>query len=349
MNALVQSSGNTPPAVTQTRPAPVPGPVRAAILLLALGEEKGGVIWQSLSQDEVLQVSTIMAKLGPIPRELLNGVAKEFIRGMTSEKLNGGPEPTEKILMGSLPRQKARAVIDDIKTPEAPTLWQRLERAKPETLATFLTRESSQTIALILDRLSPEASARVIARFPAPLASDIIDRMTRLEPVPETVMKVIESMLEREFVTPAKMTTIRDPIEHVAAMFNALDKGMETKLLGALDHSNRDAAQKLRALMFSFDDLAALDNAAVQTLLRSVERDTLVKALKGATRAMRDFFFAQMSQRAARGYQDDMDALGPVRLREVDDAQRAVVNLAKDLAAKGELNLPMGADDEMVG
>jgi len=349
MNALVHSNGPASSPVAPTRPAPVPGPVRAAILLLALGEEKGGVIWQSLSQDEVLQVSTIMAKLGPIPRDLLNGIAKDFIRGMTSEKLNGGPEPTEKILMGSLPRQKARAVIDDIKTPETPTLWQRLERAKPETLATFLSRESSQTIALVLDRLSPEASARVIARFPAPLASDIIDRMTRLEAVPETVMKVIESMLEREFVTPAKKTNLRDPIEHVAAMFNALDKGMETRLLGALDNSNRDAAQKLRALMFSFDDLGALDLAAVQTLLRSVERDTLVKALKGATRAMRDFFFAQMSQRAARGYQDDMDALGPVRLREVDDAQRAVVNLAKDLAAKGELNLPMGADDEMVG
>ncbi|MEI6574253.1 MAG: flagellar motor switch protein FliG [Alphaproteobacteria bacterium] len=348
MNALVQSNAAASPVASQARPAPVPGPVRAAILLLALGEEKGGVIWQSLNQDEILQVSTIMAKLGPIPRDLLNSVAMEFIRGMSGEKLNGGPEPTEKILMGSLPRQRARAVIDDIKTPEAPTLWQRLERAKPETLATFLMRESPQTIALVLDRLNPEASARVVARFPATLASDIIDRMTRLDTVPDSVMKVIETMLEREFVTPPKKTSIRDPIEHVAAMFNALDKGMETRLLGALDNTNRDAAQKLRSLMFSFDDLGALDQTAVQTLLRSVERDTMVKALKGATRAMRDFFFAQMSQRAARGYLDDMEALGPVRLREVDDAQRAVVNLTKDLAAKGELTLPMGSDDEMV-
>jgi len=327
----------------------IPGPIRAAVLLLALGEENGSSIWQALSDDEARQVSAIMAKLGSVKQETLLRVAHDFMKEVTSKNLAGGPERTEKILLGSLPRPQARSIIEEIKTPESPNLWQKLSFAKPDQLADFLKKEYPQTIALVLSKISPEQSAKVLSLLPSPLATEIVDRMLRLEPVSDEVFKGIETMIEQEFVTPPPLPGRRDPMDHVAQIFNAFDKKYESLFLAALDSSNRSAAQRLRALMFSFDELAKMDANSAQILLRSVERETMIKALKGATKSVREFFFAQMSQRAARSFMEDMDMQGPIRLKDVDEAQRTIVNLAKDLAAKGELTLATHAnDDEMI-
>jgi len=330
-------------------PAPIPGPVRAAILLLALGEESGSAIWQSLDDSAARLVSSIMAKLGSVRQETLLRVAAEFMREVSSTNIRGGPERTEKILIGSLPRSQAKSIIEEIKTPESPDLWQKLSLAKADQLAAFLSKEYPQTIALILAKISAEQSAKVLSLLPAPLATEIVDRMLRMEPVSEEIMKGIEAMIEEGFVVPPPVPGRRDPMDQVAQIFNALDKRHESRFLAALDATNHSAAQRLRALMFSFDELAKMDAASAQVLLRSVERETMVKALKGATKGVREFFFSQMSQRAAKSFQDDMEIQGPIRLKEVDEAQRAIINLAKDLAAKGELVLATNFnDDEMI-
>jgi flagellar motor switch protein FliG len=317
--------------------------------LLALGEENGSAIWQSLNDSEARLVSSIMAKLGSVRQETLLRVASEFMREVTASNLSGGPEKTEKILLGALPRTQARSIIEEIKTPESPDLWQKLSFAKPEQLAGFLAKEYSQTIAVVLSKILPEQSAKVLALFPATLSTEIVNRMLGMEPVSDEIMKGIETMIEESFVTPPPLPGRRDPMDHVAQIFNAFGKKHETQFLAALDVTNREAAQKLRALMFSFDELAKLDAVSAQALLRSVERETMIKALKGATKGVRDFFFAQMSQRAARSFLDDMEVQGPLRLKDVDEAQRAIVNLAKDLAAKGEIILATNSnDDEMI-
>ena len=347
--AKTSPASGAPSTTNAPAPAPIPGPVRAAVLLLALGEEKGAAIWQALSDDEARLVSSIMARLGPVRRETLLRVAADFMRQVSTDTLTGGPEPTEKILLGTLPRTQAKLLIEDIRTPESPDIWQKLSFIKPEKLAAFIAQEYPQVSAVILSRVSPEQAARVLGRAPAALATEIIDRMLRLEAVSDEVMQGIEAELEREFAEPSRPASRRDPMDRVAQIFNALEKKTESRFLAALDSTNRGAAQKLRALMFSFDDLARMDANSTQTLLRSIERDLLVKALKGASKSMREFFFAQMSQRAARGFQDDMDVMGPVKLKDVDEAQRAIVNFAKDLAAKGEIILATNAsNDEMV-
>ena len=330
-------------------PTPILGPVRAAILLLALGEENGSAIWQSLNDAEARLVSSIMAKLGSVRQETLLRVAAEFMREVSSTNLTGGPERTEKILMGALPRSQAKSIIEEIKTPESPDLWQKLSLAKPDQLAAFLSKEYPQTIALVLAKISAEQSARILSILPSPLATEIVDRMLRMEPVSDEIMKGIETMIEEGFVTPPPLPGRRDPMDQVAQIFNAFDKKHESRFLAALDATNRSAAQKLRALMFSFDELAKMDATSAQVLLRSVEREVMVKALKGATKSVREFFFSQMSQRAAKSFQDDMEIQGPIRLKEVDEAQRAIIDLAKDLAAKGELVLATNSnDDEMI-
>ena len=342
-------ASNTAAHTTSQSTGSIPGPIRAAVLLLALGEENGSAIWQALSDDEARQVSAIMAKLGSVKQETLLRVAHEFMREVTSKNLAGGPERTEKILLGALPRPQARSIIEEIKTPESPNLWQKLSLAKPDQLADFLKKEYPQTIALVLSKISPEQSAKVLSLLPSRLATELVDRMLRLEPVSDDVLKGIEAMIEEEFVTPPPLPGRRDPMDHVAQIFNAFDKRHENLFLAALDSTNRSAAQKLRALMFSFDELAKMDATSAQVLLRSVEREIMIKALKGATKSVREFFFSQMSQRAARSFMEDMEMQGPIRLKDVDEAQRTIVNLAKDLAAKGELVLATNSnDDEMI-
>lgn len=333
---------------TENRPAEIPGPVRVAILLLALGEERGATIWQTLNDDEIRQVSNIMAKLGTVSKEQLNLVVRDFIRESSSDKLDGGPEPTEKILMNALPRQRAKSIIEEIRIPENPNLWQKIEQARPDHVASFLIREYPQTIAIILTKIKSESAAKIFARLPSHLASDVLDRMTRIESIPESVIQEIGVTIENELIAATNKPKVNAPVEHIANILNTMDKRSEIKLLGALDNLNKEASQQLRSIMFSFDDLSNLNSASIQTLIRSIDRELLIKALKGATRPTRDFFYSQMSQRAARGFQDDMDALGPIRLKEVDDAQRSIVNLAKDLAAKGEIVLALNTDDEMV-
>lgn len=327
----------------------IPGPVRAAILLLALGERDGAPIWQALTDKEIRTVSTIMAHLGTVSKMALARAAVEFVREVSSSDLTGTPEVTEKLLLSTLPRNRAKSVIEEIKAPSAPDLWDKLSFITPEQMTVFLKNEYPQTAAVILSNLRSEQAARVLARLPADFATDIVDRMLRLEGIAPEIMEGIEEMLQTEFVARDLPGRKGDPIEQVAQIFNSFEPKTESRFLAALDSVNRNASQKLRALMFLFEDLGKIDQNSAQVLMRSIERDVLMKALKGATTGMREFFLGLMSQRAQKSFNDDMETMGPIRLREVDEAQRAIINLAKDLAAKGEIMLASNSsDDEMI-
>ena len=327
----------------------LPGPVRAAILLLALGERDGAPIWQALNDKEIRTVSMIMAHLGSVSKIDLMKTAAEFVQEVSASDLSGTPEATEKLLLGTLPRNRAKNFIEEIKAPSSPDLWDKLSYIRPEQLAVFLKNEYPQTAAVVLCHLRSEQAARVLARLPTDFATDVVDRMLRLEGIAPEVMEGIEEMLKTEFVAGDLPGRKGDPIEQVAQIFNSFEPKTESRFLAALDTVNRNASQKLRALMFLFEDLGKIDQNSAQVLMRAIERDVLMKALKGATTGMREFFLALMSQRAQKGFMDDMETMGPIRLREVDEAQRAIINLAKDLAAKGEIMLASNAsDDEMI-
>ena len=327
----------------------LPGPVRAAIMLLALGERDGAPIWQALTDQEVRTVSMIMANLGSVSKVALLKTAAEFVQQVSASDLTGNPAITEKLLLSSLPRNRAKGVIEEIKTPSSPDLWDKLSFVKPEQITAFLKNEYPQTAAVVLSQLRPEQASCVLARLPTDFATDVVDRMLRLEGIAPEVMEGIEEMLKTEFVAGDLPGRKGDPIEQVALIFNSFEPKTESRFLAALDSVNRNASQKLRALMFLFEDLGKIDQNSAQVLMRAVERDVLMKALKGATTGMREFFLGLMSQRAQKTFNDDMEMMGPIRLREVDEAQRAIINLAKDLAAKGEIILASNSsDDEMI-
>jgi flagellar motor switch protein FliG len=178
---------------------------------------------------------------------------------------------------------------------------------------------------------------------------EVIMRMLRMESVQKDILDDVERVLRNEFMSNLARTSRRDAHEMIAEIFNNLDRASESRFLSALEERNRDSAEKVRSLMFTFEDLGKLDPGGVQTLLRSIEKDKLPIALKGASEALRDLFLSNMSERASKMLKEDMAAMGPVRVRDVEEAQLAMVTVAKDLAGKGEIMLSdKKGEDELI-
>jgi len=216
-------------------------------------------------------------------------------------------------------------------------------------LANYLKNEYPQTVAVVLSKVRPEHAARVLALLPDSFAMEVVMRMLRMESVQKDVLDGVEKTLRAEFMSNLARSTRRDAHEMMADIFNNLDRQSETRFLAALEERSREAAERIKSLMFTFDDLARLTPQSVQTLIRVVEKDKLPVALKGASDRIKDMFLRNLSDRAAKMLRDDIEALGPVRLRDVDEAQAGIVLLAKELAAQGQIEISENKEEEMIG
>jgi flagellar motor switch protein FliG len=248
-----------------------------------------------------------------------------------------------------MPGEKVDALMEEIRGPAGRTMWDKLGNVNEAVLANYLKNEYPQTVAVVLSKIKSEHAARVLAALPEDFALECVTRMLRMEPVQREILDKIEQTLRTEFMSNLARTSKRDSHEMMADIFNAFDRQTEARFITALEERNREAAERIRALMFVFEDLSRLDPSGVQTLLRAVDKDSLALAMKGASDGLREQFFSNMSERAAKIMREDMESMGPVRLRDVDQAQMAMVQVAKDLAAKGEIMLAgAGGDDELV-
>jgi len=328
----------------------VSGPKRAAMLMLALGEQYGGKVWSMLDDDEVRELSVHMSTLGNVEADVVEDMMLEFVSRMSaSGALMGNFDATERLLQQYLPSERVAGIMDEIRGPAGRNMWEKLSNVQEEVLANYLKNEYPQTIAVVLSKLKPEHSARVLSILPEDMALDVINRMLKMEAVQKEVIESVEKTLRVEFMSNLSQTRRRDAHEVMAEIFNSFDRQTETRFITSLEEENREAAERIKALMFTFDDLVKLDPGSAQTLMRHVDKEKLAVALKGANDVVRQFFFGNMSSRAAKMLNDDMASSGPVRLRDVDEAQALLVNLAKDLAAKGEIMLSKNrADDELV-
>ena len=228
-------------------------------------------------------------------------------------------------------------------------MWDKLGNVSEEVLANYLKNEYPQTVAVVMSKIRADHAARVLEILPEDFAMEVIMRMLRMEVVQKEILDGVEKTLRSEFMSNLARTNRRDAHEMMAEIFNNLDRANEARFLSSLEDLNRDAAERIRALMFTFEDLIKLDPTAVQTVLRATDKDKLGIALKGASEELRELFFANMSERAGKILREDMEAMGPVRLRDVDEAQSYMVQVSKDLAAKGEIIIAEGGrDDELV-
>ncbi|MBG78666.1 MAG: flagellar motor switch protein FliG [Alphaproteobacteria bacterium] len=324
------------------------GTEKAAILLLALGEEQSVKIFEQMDEDEILEISQVMAGLGKVSPKVIERLFVEFAEQMSSTNtLVGSHDSTERLLQkAGIGTERIDAIMEEIRGPAGRTMWEKLGNVNEEILATFLQKEYPQTVAVVLSKINSDHAARVLAMLPETFALEVIHRMLRMEAIQKEILEEVERTLRTEFMTNLARTNRRDSHELIADIFNNMDRTAEARFLDELEKSAPDSAEKIRSLMFTFEDLMNLDPAGIQTLIRAVDKDKLPVALKGATEGIRDLFFSNMSERAGKIMKEDMAAMGPVRLRDVEESQQYIVNTAKDLESRGEIMIAAGGDDD---
>lgn len=347
--AIAAKQKKAPPPSHNGRP--LTGVERAGILLLSLGEEHGQEVWKMLDEDEVRELSIAMSKLGVIDSNVVDTLLVDFVGQISGNgALLGNTSATERLLSQFLPSDRVNSIMEEIRGPAGRNMWEKLSNVQEGILANYLKNEYPQTIAVVLSKIRSEQSARVLSVLPEPLALDVIDRLIKMESVQKDVIERVEQTLRSEFMSTLSQTSKRDPYAPIAEIFNFFDRQTETRFFSAMEASQRESAERIKTLMFTFDDLVKLDTGAIQTVLRKVDKGKLTIALKGATETVREYFLKNMSQRAAKMMMDDLQNMGPVRLREVDEAQTLMITTAKDLADKGEIVIVKGSNtqDELV-
>jgi flagellar motor switch protein FliG len=320
---------------------------RAAALLLLLGETEGAPIWQMLEEEEVKKVSQAMVQLGSLESDIVEKLMIDFVARLSSGGgLSSNFERTEALLLKIFPQNQVSSIMAEIKGASGKRVWASLTQIDPEILASFLRNEYPQTVAVVLSKVRSDYAAKVLTILPEDFSIDVLNRMLCMETVQKEALRHIEETLRVEFVSTIAQTTRRDAHELMADVFNAFDRQTEGRFLAALDQANRGSAKKIRQLMFTFEDLLKLDPGSVQTLLRKTDTETLCKALKGANERVRSFFLSNMSTRAAKNITDEMSGLGPIRLKDVDESQAKMTELAKELAEKGEIMIAKASGEE---
>jgi len=327
----------------------ITGPEKSAILLMSLGEDQAGKLFALLDDEEIKEISQVMAGLGTVSSNIVERLFVEFAEQLSSTgSLVGSMDSTQRLLTKILGEDRVNDVMEEIRGPAGRTMWDKLANVNEQVLTNYLKNEYPQTVAVILGKIAQSHAAKVLAILPENFAMEVVMRMLRIEAVNKEIEKDVERVLRTEFMSNLARTNRRDSHETMAQIFSNLDRATETRFLSALEERNKDASERIRALMFTFEDLKNVDPAGIQTLMRVADKDKMTLALKGASEELKDLFFSNMSERAAKLVREDMEAAGAVRLKDVEEAQQALVQSAKDLADRGEIIIGGGSGDDQL-
>jgi flagellar motor switch protein FliG len=329
--------------------APVTGAQRAAILLLTLGEQDAAEVLKHLSARDVQAVGSAMAALSSVSREQVTDVLDKLDEDMGRQtSLGVGTEEyIRKILTNALGETKAGGLIDRILLGRSSKGLESLKWMESRAIAEMINQEHPQIIALVLAHLEPDQAAEVIGYLPPRVRSDAVMRIATLDGVQPHALNELDEIMERQFNGNTKKLKSANVggLKAAANILNAMDSTREAELMTAIRSQDEALGGRIEDLMFVFEDLAELDDRGMQTLLREVPSGILITALKGAEPAIREKIFANMSKRAADMMRDDLEVKGPVRLSEVDAAQKEVLAAARKLADAGQLSLGGAGDD----
>lgn len=327
------------------------GPQKAAVLMLSLQDTQAAKIFQMMDDEEIRSLSSYMATLGTVNASLVEDLIKSFSDQLaTTGSLVGTFESTERLLSKVMDSERVQQIMEEIRGPSGRTMWDKLGNVNEAVLANYLKNEYPQTVAVVLTKVKASHAARVLSLLPENFAMEVVMRMLRMETVQKDILAHVENTLRTEFMTNLARSNRADSKGLMAEIFNSFDRSTENRFMAALEERTPDMAQQIKQLMFTFEDLQRLDPSGVQVLLRQVPKEQLIVALKGSSEVIKDMFFSNMSERAAKMMRDDMAAMGPVRLRDVDEAQSNIVAIAKALADANEIILSSGGDsnDELV-
>ena len=323
------------------------GANKAAVFMLSLGAENSKAILALMEDEEIRELSRTMATLGPVDAPTVEQLFTEFADQLSStNSLLGTYDSTERLLLSSMEKEKVDLIMGEIRGPEGRTMWDKLGNVSEEILANFLKNEYPQTVAVILSKINPEHAARVLSNLPDHFSMEVVLRLLRMDNVHQDIIKGIEKTLRTEFMSNLGETSPKDSHEQIADILNTMDRATETRFMSALGERSKESATKIKELMFTFDDIIRIDSSGIQLLLREIEKDQLVIALKGAPDEIKKHIFENMSERAAKMVQEDMEAMGPVKISDVDNAQKHITSSAKTLSENGEIQIPGGSDEE---
>lgn len=336
-------------AVTSKDIAKLTGVQRVAIVLLSLSDENATRIFSLMTEDEISEISHAMSHLGSVSPDVIDSVMSNLNSDLAGDaSFLGNIQTTERLLEKILDKDKVQNLMDEIRGPQGRNTWEKLANVNEELLALYFRNEHPQTAALVLSKISPDHAAKVLGNLPDSFAFEIISRILSMGNVKKEVLERVERILRAEFISSVGKTQKYDSFEMLAEIFNNFDRNSESKFMSMLENHLPDAATKVKDRMFTFEDLTKIDTKGIQRLLRDVEKSKLTLALKGASEDLKSIIFSSMSQRAASIIQEDLMALGKVRVKDVDSARAEVVAVAKSLMDAGEIDIVMDNSDEFV-
>jgi flagellar motor switch protein FliG len=325
------------------------GAEKTAIVFLMLGEEKGSRLMERLDEDEIRIVSRAMAGLGNVTSNLV----EQLLRAFTERFANTGPvvgsyDSTERMLMRFLPGDRVSEIMNEIRGPAGRTTWEKMSNVNEGVLANYLAGEYPQTAAVVLSKIRPDHAAKVLPLMPRALRLDVIERMIQIESVQRDVLMDIESTLHSEFMSNYARAQGLDAHERMAEIFNRIEQDVLDEIFDDLERAIPESAQQIKQLMFTFEDLIRLDAVSLQSVIRACDPGQLAIALKGVEGDLREYMLQAMSDRGRLILEDEIENMGPVRMRDVHQAQAEIVQVAKSLADDGAIVIPQSGESDAV-
>jgi flagellar motor switch protein FliG len=329
------------------------GVYKAAIFLLTMGDEFTTKVFQHLSEHEIKVVSSTMAKIKHIPGEAVENIMNEVEEKMAIVQA-GLNIPVEeflkKVIFQSMPNDKAEKLYEEIMKQLYPSTFQKLSSLEPKVIVNFLKNEHPQTIAVILSHLDPVFAADILGALPENLQSNVMLRIAQLDKISPDIVAEIDKVLEDELFS-VEMSDAKKVggAEKVAEILNNVDKNLEESVLEKIESASSNLAEEIRKLMFKFEDLIGLDNTAIIQILKEISTDDLKMSLKAVSDELKFKFFSNMSERASQMLKEDLEIMGPVRLKDVENAQQSIIKTAKRLEQEGKIILASkGGGEEFV-
>jgi len=326
------------------------GPRKAAILLMAMGEEYASRVFEKMNEQEIGDVAFEMSLIDNITPEMLTSVAVDFVDIFEGESkmIIESDSFIKNVVNKTMKGREAHAILDDLekKKQDKPFIWSR--NVNVNTLAGYVEGEHPQTIAMILAHMPSEISSEIMMSLPEDLKGDIAMRIARLGQISEDVVRDVDKALKLELSGALGPGGKAGGLQVLVDIINGVDKTTEDAVMEFVEEDSPEMANDIRNLMFVFEDLTSIDDMAMREILKKIESQQLTFALKTATDEMKEKIFSNLSQRAGEMLKDDLEAMGPVRLAEVEEAQQAVVRAAKELEADGTITLGKGKDDVLV-
>ncbi|HEV3197164.1 MAG TPA: flagellar motor switch protein FliG [Bryobacteraceae bacterium] len=329
---------------TKSENETIPGLRKAAMLLIVLGEQASADMMQHLSEDDVQKVSREVARITAISADQAEVVLNEFHQITTAGTYvaRGGVEYARKLLMRAFSPETAKRLLDRLAKAmgtEAAS-FDAIQKADPSQLAKFIHNEHPQTIALVLSHLNPSQAAALLTSLPANLRSDVSLRMASLDQIsPEIILKIAGVIGSKLMALGEFSRESYGGVRAVAEMLNRLDSGSSHEILDDIQQQDANLVETIRHLMFTFEDLLLIDPMGLKEVLAKIDRKVLTVALKGTSEQLRNQVLTCMSQRGADMLREDMDALGPIKIKEVQSAQQQIIAIVRKLEAEGVLSL----------